>query len=119
MPYNEALADRIRAALGARSLDFEEKRMFGGLTFMVGGNMTVGVTQDELMARVGPDAHAAALQRPGARPMEFTGRSMQGFVFVSPAGYESDADLASWLDTTLAYTPKKPKSTARRRPAKS
>lgn len=122
MAYNEELAERIRSALGGRALDFEEKRMFGGLVFMVAGKMLVGVTRDELMARVGPEGQAAAIARPGVRPMDFTGRPMKGFVFITSEGYGSDAGLSGWLDNALAYTstisakmPKAKPTTGRRR----
>lgn len=76
--------------------------MFGGLTFMVAGRMACGVVHDELMVRVGPDGHDAALAEPHTRPMDFTGRPMRGMVYVDPAGVASDADLASWLDRAIS-----------------
>jgi TfoX/Sxy family transcriptional regulator of competence genes len=79
-----------------------EKKMFGGLTFMVAGRMACGVVHDELMVRVGPDGHDAALAEPHTRPMDFTGRPMRGMVYVDPAGVASDADLASWLDRAIS-----------------
>ena len=124
MAYNEELAQRIRQTFSADD-GFEEKKMFGGLAFMLGGNMVCGITKDDLMARIGPDAHEAALERPGARPMDFTGRPMKGIVFVGPEGYASDDDLRSWLEATLAFAttlpPKesKPKSGVTRKRAKS
>ena len=92
MPYNEKLVARVRSVLkGKRNVG--ERKMFGGLTFMLRGNMVCGVENDRLMVRVGPDAHDDALSRPHARPMDFTGRPMKGFVYVEPAGLKRDADL--------------------------
>ncbi len=100
MPCNDHLAERIRQLLSTPS-DVEEKRMFGGLTFMVGGKMCCGVRGDDLMVRVEPDYypeyHREALGRPHARPMDFTGRPMRGFVFVSADGLAEDDDLENWV----------------------
>ena len=85
MSFDEGLAQRIREWLDEQ-VGLSEKRMFGGLAFLVHGNMAVGVVKSELMVRVGPDAHAAALREPHARPMDFTKRPMKGFVFVSEDG---------------------------------
>src|SRR5262245_32154189 len=96
MAYDEGLAQRIRELLDEETA-LAEKRMFGGVAFLVGGNMAVGIVKDELMVRVGPEAHAAALAEPHVRPMDFTKRPMKGFVFVAPPGFEDDADLARWV----------------------
>jgi TfoX/Sxy family transcriptional regulator of competence genes len=98
--YDEGLAERIRELLDERD-GVSEKRMFGGLAFLVNGNMAVGIVKDELMVRVGPAAHAAALREPHARPMDFTKRPMQGFVFVAPAGFAEDAELRRWVERGL------------------
>lgn len=102
MAVNEALVARIRSAL-ANEPNVTEKKMFGGVAFMVGGNMCCGVNTDDLMLRVGADGHNAALRRPHARPMDFTGRPMKSMVFVGAAGTESDADLRGWIDTALDF----------------
>jgi TfoX/Sxy family transcriptional regulator of competence genes len=102
MAYDEGLAERIREVLDGRPA-VTEKKMFGGLAFMLDGYMFVGVQDDTLMARVGPDNHAAALARPGARPMDFTGRPMKGYVYVDPKGFESDEDLAGWIKQCAAF----------------
>ncbi|MEE8518927.1 MAG: TfoX/Sxy family protein, partial [Dehalococcoidia bacterium] len=73
MAYDEEMADRIRAVLAARGV-FDEKKMFGGLCFLIGGKMALGLTKDDLMVRVGKDDHERLLAEPGARPMDFTGR---------------------------------------------
>ena len=79
MPYSEKLADRIRMALDGRD-DVVEKKMFGGVAFMVSGSMACGIIGDDLMARVGADQFEVALGRPHARVMDFTGRPLKGFV---------------------------------------
>jgi hypothetical protein len=94
--YDEELAQRIRAVLdGDPGVD--ERKMFGGIAFLIDGNMAVGVTGEDLMVRVGPDAWADALAQPHAREMDFTGRPMKGFVYVSDAGIAEDVDLAAWV----------------------
>jgi len=96
MAYDEGLATRVRTALRGRE-DVLERKMFGGLTFMVAGKMACGVVHDDLMVRVGPDGHDSALGEPHTRPMDFTGRRLRGMVCVDPAGVASDADLARWV----------------------
>jgi TfoX/Sxy family transcriptional regulator of competence genes len=100
--YDEALAERIRTQLFGRT-DVEEKRMFGGLTFMVAGNMCVGIVEEDLMVRVGPDRHEKALARPHARPMDFTKRTPKGFVFVGPEGVARDGDLQRWVTWAIDF----------------
>lgn len=95
MPYDEKLAERVRKALkGKRNVG--ERKMFGGLCFMLRGNMCVAVEHDWLMVRVGPDAYDEALTRPHANLMDFRGRPMKGFVFVDPAGLKGRS-LAAWV----------------------
>jgi TfoX/Sxy family transcriptional regulator of competence genes len=101
--YDEALADRIRDVLAGRA-GVREQKMFGGLAFMVGGHMTVGVVNDELMARVGADGEDDALAQRHARTMDFTGRPMTGFIQVSAAGVASEDDVRAWVDRCLAFT---------------
>lgn len=112
MAYDEGLAERIRTVV----IDYPhvaEKKMFGGLAFMLNDYMFCGVIGEELMARVGPENYPVALKRPYAREMDFTGRSMKGYVYVSTDGLESDEDLKHWIDlcAEFVYTlpPKKPK----------
>lgn len=102
MSYDETLAARIREILSVRD-DVIEKKMFGGLCFMVGGAMCCGLTKSDLMVRVGPDQHAAALEEPHARPMDFTGRPMKGMVYVAPAGLRTRASLNKWVSRGLAF----------------
>lgn len=111
MAYDELLADRIRQLFSSKKIAFEEKKMMGGLAFMVDGKMCVGLNrdkdsgQDRLMARVGKERYEACLQMPHARKMEFTGREMKGFVWVDEDGIERDEELGYWLDKALAYNP--------------
>jgi len=100
--HDEGLAQRIRELLDERA-DVGEKRMFGGVAFLVNGNMAVGVVKSELMVRVGPAAYAAALREPHARPMDFTKRPMKGFVFVAEAGLEEDAQLSGWIERGVRF----------------
>ena len=102
MAYDEGLAQRIRETL-AETGGVVEKKMFGGLAFMLGGNMCVGVNGDDLMVRVGPEAWAEALAQPHAREMDFTGKPLRGFVYVAPAGFESDADLEAWVERGVRF----------------
>ena len=104
MAYDEALAERIRDVLAGQGDRVREQKMFGGIAFMVDGHMTVGVVNDDLMARVGADGEDDALAQPHARTMDFTGRPMTGFVQVSAAGVATAKDVRSWVDRALAFT---------------
>jgi len=97
MAYDEALADRVRDVLAARP-DLTERKMFGGIAFMIGGNMAVGVINDDLMVRLDPADAEKALREPHTRLMDFTGRPMKGMLFVDSAGTATDDDLASWAE---------------------
>ena len=96
MAYDERLAQRIRQAFGARR-DIAERKMFGGLTFMCGGRMCCGIVGADLMVRVADDQFDEVVRRPHVRPMDFTGRPMRGFVYVSPPGFRTAAALRAWL----------------------
>jgi TfoX/Sxy family transcriptional regulator of competence genes len=96
MAYDAELADRVRDALGPRD-GLTERKMFGGLSFMLRGNMCCGVVKDDLVVRVGQERFESALARPHARPMDFTGRPLSGMVYVGPEGHRSDDDLADWV----------------------
>ena len=104
MAYDEDLADRIRDAL-APGERVEERKMFGGLCFMLGGHMVVGVVGNELMARVGADGEDDALAQPHARPMDFTGRPMTGFVFVAAEGVATDEAAQAWVERARRSSP--------------
>ena len=96
MAYDETLAERVRGSLAGRS-GIDERRMFGGLAFMLDGNMCCCVTERGLMVRVGPDAYDDALAQPYAGVMDMTGRPMRGWVLVEFDGLASDASLARWV----------------------
>lgn len=97
MAYDETLAARVRASIGDQSA-LTQREMFGGIAFLIGGNMAVGVNKDELMVRVGKAGHDAAMARPGARIMDFTSRPMSGWVAVTREGFADDAGLDAWVD---------------------
>jgi TfoX/Sxy family transcriptional regulator of competence genes len=100
--YNEKLADRVRAMVG-NGPEVSERKMFGGLAFMLNGNMFCGITRDDLMVRVGPERFEEALASPGARPMDFTGRPMKGMVFVGQEGHGTESQLRGWVEQTMEY----------------
>jgi TfoX/Sxy family transcriptional regulator of competence genes len=97
MAYDEGLADRVRDALALRA-DLSERKMFGGIAFMLGGNMAVGVIGEELMVRLGPADAERALGEAHVRPMDFTGRPARGMVFVAPEATSTDEGLGEWVD---------------------
>ncbi|NOT27183.1 MAG: TfoX/Sxy family protein [Acidobacteria bacterium] len=96
MAYDEQLANRIRGAFGTRQ-DVTERRMFGGLTFLVHGRMCCGIVGNDLMVRIPGDEFEAVLRRRHVRPMDFTGKPLKGFVYVSPPGFRTPAALLAWL----------------------
>ncbi|MBA4191931.1 MAG: RNA methyltransferase [Planctomycetaceae bacterium] len=102
MAYDETLADRIRECLPRRS-NAASKRMFGGIAFLINGNMLVGVWKDSLIARLGPEAGDAALLEPHVRKFDVTGKPMKGWVLVEPDGLEDDDQLRGWLQRALAF----------------
>ncbi|MFV8752168.1 TfoX/Sxy family protein [Nannocystaceae bacterium ST9] len=118
MSFDEALARRIRDLLAHRD-DVDEKRMFGGIAFLLTGRMFCGLATDDLMVRVGPAFHEAALARPHARPMDFTGRPMVGYVYVAPAGLKGEG-LREWVEAGLSFVetlPEKKKAAAKKKVA--
>ena len=107
MAFDETLAERIREALGRRT-DVTEKRMFGGVCFLLNGNMLVGVWKDSLIVRLGPDRGKAALLEPHVREMDVTGRPMKGWVMVEAEGVEEDEQLGDWIRDATAFVEKLP-----------
>ena len=113
MAYDEGLAARIEAVLyGQRGI--ETKKMFGGLCFLLNGNMLCGIAGgDDLMLRVGPEQYGQVLAMEGAREMDFTGRAMKGMIYVDTAFAEEEAPLAAWIELALNFVKplpaKKPK----------
>lgn len=106
MAFDELLADRIRLVLKEKNAPFTEKKMMGGLTFMIDGKMCVGVIKNSMMARIGPDIYQNAITKSGCRPMDFTGRPMKGWVYLEPEGIDMDDDLNDWVQLALDFNPK-------------
>jgi hypothetical protein len=102
MAYDETLADRVRSSL-ARKKGIEEKKMFGGVGFLLNGNMLVGVWKEFLIARLGPEQGDAALLEPHVRQFDITGKPMKGWVMVKPEGIEDDEQLANWIQRSLKF----------------
>lgn len=102
MPFDDAVAARVRKALG-RIRGVEEKKMFGGLAFLVNGHMAAGVQRDVLVLRLGEEGSAAALREANVRPMDFTGRPMKTMVYVDPPGFREDEDLKRWVKRSVAH----------------
>jgi len=108
MSYDEELAKRVRRALDGQGM-VEERRMFGGLTFMLDGKMCCGVHMGRLMVRVPPERQLDLLKRPHAKPMDFTGRPMKGFLFIDAAGVSDAKSLNSWLKQAVTFVQTKSK----------
>lgn len=102
MPYDETLADRMRPVLLTRS-NVQEKSMFGGIAFLVNGNMCCGIWKDLLVIRLDKEEGTAALQEPHVRVMDITGRPMKGWLFVEKKGYAQDKDLFSWIERAYEF----------------
>lgn len=106
MAYSEYLADRVRASLKGLNSTFEEKKMFGGMVFMVDEKMCVGIIKDELMVRIDPENQDEFLKDEGCRIMDFTKRPMNGYLYVSAEGIDMDDDLDKWVKRCLYFNPK-------------
>jgi TfoX/Sxy family transcriptional regulator of competence genes len=102
MAYDENLLSRIREVLAERD-DIVEKKMFGGISFMLQGNFACGLNKDNLVVRVGLEQYEETLTHPHAREMDFTGRPMKGWVYVASEGYESDKDLSQWVQLGIDF----------------
>jgi len=103
MAFDEQLGHRISNLLERRSVKFDEKRMFGGLGFMINDKMCVGIVKDELMLRVLDEKYEHVLAKPNVRKMDFTGRSMRGFVYIDGGGFQTDEQLDEWLDLAVEF----------------
>ena len=106
MAYDEHLAERVKKVLKEKRVRFEEKRMMGGLCIMVKDKMCMGIEKHKLMARIGPGAYEAALKKKGCHEMNFTGRPMNGYIYVDPKAIDLDSDLEYWVQLCLDYNPK-------------
>ena len=102
MAFNEGLAERIRQGL-ARRKGIEGKTMFGGIGFLLNGNMLVGVWKDSLIVRLGPDEGEEVLRQPHVKEFDITGRPMKGWVLVGPEGVEDDEQLTAWIERALWF----------------
>jgi len=103
MAYNEKLADRVRELISVTNKNIEEKKMFGGLCFMVNDKMCVGVETERLMVRIDPDIYDEAMNQEGCKPMDFTGKTMKGFVFVDIDALNTKKKLEYWIQLALDY----------------
>ncbi len=112
MAYDEYLADRLRRTLNEKHVPFTELKMMGGLCFKVDDKMLCGIHVDKkfgdslLMARIGEDVYEEELERESCLPMDFTGRPMKGYIFVTPEGFDSEDALSYWMDRCLDFNPK-------------
>ena len=116
MAYDERLAERVRTMLKRRS-GVSERKMFGGICFMINGNMCCGIDSRDLMLRLGKDGVTAALEEPHARPFDITGKPMKTMCMVSPKGHQGDEALKAWLSRAITYArslpPKSPSKSTR------
>jgi TfoX/Sxy family transcriptional regulator of competence genes len=106
MAYDEFLAERIQRIYQEKRVPFLAKKMFGGVCFLVDDKMCTGVLKDELMVRIDPQQNEEELMRPGARPMDFSGKSMKGFIMIKPEHIDMDEDLEYWINLALDFNPK-------------
>jgi TfoX/Sxy family transcriptional regulator of competence genes len=112
MAYDEGLGERIRSVLEGRR-KVVEKKMFGGVAFMLDGKMFVGIVKDDLLVRVGPERYEDAIKQRHVRPMDFTGKPMVGYVYVAPSGVTEDAILARWIEQGAEFVATLPAKKAR------
>lgn len=109
MAYDEHLGDRIRLILESKNVSFHHKKMMGGLLFMVNEKMTCGIHIDKkygdslLMAKIGTEAYEEEIKKEVCLPMDFTGRPMKGYIFVTPGGFDLDSNLEYWIDRALDF----------------
>lgn len=108
MAYSESLAARIRQLL-PRNSSFAEKKMFGGVGFLLNGNMLVGVWKDSLIVRLSPELAEKALKKEHVRPMDITGKPMKGWLLIEPEGMEQDESLADWIEQARSFVKTLPK----------
>ena len=108
MPYDERLAERVSACLKRRR-GITQKKMFGGLCYLVNGNMCCGVEKDRLVVRVGQDQYEDALRRKHVKPMDFTDRPLKGFVYVTASGLKRSDTLKKWVDLGVEFAKSLPK----------
>ncbi len=102
MAYDELLAERVRTSIAGLH-GITEKKMFGGIAFMLRGNMCCGIVKEELMVRLGREGTAAALEEPHTRPMDFTGKPLKTMIYVEPIGCADDLALTAWVEKAVAF----------------
>ena len=107
MPYNEQIANRVRKSLALFPESFTEKKMFGGLSFLYYGKMTIGIVKDEFLVRVIQDKMESCLKMEYVRPMDFTKRAMKEFVFVTQEGFKTEEALLKWIEIGLEHAKSK------------
>jgi TfoX/Sxy family transcriptional regulator of competence genes len=112
MAYDEKLAERVREVLSPAA-GISERKMFGGICFLLYGNMCCGILKDELVLRLEPNRAGILLQQPHTRPMDFTGRALKGFLYVEPLGLIAQSDLEKWISIALEFARSLPKRTAK------
>lgn len=105
MAYDEHLAERVAQELQERKVSYEEKKMFGGLCFMIDDKMCIGIVKEDFMARIDPELAEQVEKLTGCRPMDFTGKRMKGYYYVAPEGVDAQNDLAYWIDLCLQFNP--------------
>jgi TfoX/Sxy family transcriptional regulator of competence genes len=115
MPYNEKLADRTREIISFTHKNVVEKKMFGGLCFMVDNKMCVGVEQERLMVRLDPERYDEAMEKEGCKPMDFTGKIMKGYVFVDIDALNTKKKLDYWVQLALEFNSKAQSSRKRKK----
>jgi TfoX/Sxy family transcriptional regulator of competence genes len=108
MAYDEGLETRVRNILEKEGVEYELKYMFGGVAFMIRGHMSVGIVKEDLLVKVGKEANDAAMEEPHTRPMDFTQKTMKGFIFVEPAGTRIGASLIKWVKKGMAFAASQP-----------
>lgn len=105
MAYDSYLEERINRVLEDKNIIHYTKKMMGGLCYMVENKMCIGIVKDHLMCRVGTEVYKECLKINGARPMDFTGRPMNGYVFVAPEGIDLEEDLENWIQKCIDFNP--------------
>jgi len=105
MAYDEYLQERIESILNEKRIQYDARKMMGGLVYMVDDKMCFGIVKGDLMARVGVENYESLMERNGARPMDFTKRPMKGYIFVAPEGIDYEEDLEFWIDKCLEFNP--------------
>lgn len=103
MAYNEKIALRIASKLAANGINFVEKKMFGGIAFMINDKMCVGVVKDQMMLRVMEEHYDKLVEENHVHPMEFTGKTMRGFLFLDQEAFETDTDMDRWINYGLEF----------------